>query len=101
MSRPGLSLETLQSLARVLGRSIGEGYAKAVLEAEQANAVEPPLTKAQALLFSVARLFPAWLLEASKVPRAKESAQAQLFHRVREYLGAVMEEGDEEQQEHP
>jgi hypothetical protein len=83
---PELTLRQLRQLARVLGVSIGQGYAAAVLDAERQAEVAPPPTPRDRAILQLLELLPEWIQESGKVPRAVGSAQARLWRLAREFL---------------
>ena len=89
---PDLSLQDLQRLAVILGRSIGMGFARTMLDAEEHAATQLPPSKAQTALDTITLQLEDWAREAVKQPRTKESRQAKLLEAVMAYLQAAREE---------
>lgn len=89
---PDLSLQDLQRLAVILGRSIGMGFARTMLDAEERAAMQLPPSKAQTALDTITLQLEEWAREAVRQPRAKESRQAKLLEDVMAYLQAARDE---------
>lgn len=95
---PMLPIPDLQRLARVLGVSIGKGYADAVLAAEADNAIPIPPTKEQQAFLAVAAELPAWAVKARQQPRAQGSPEAKLLDAVLHWMQVVADEEEAEGQ---
>lgn len=94
-------MKDLKRLARILGVSVGEGYARAMAAMERAAEAAAPPTRTAIALQAIERHLAAWSQEAARTSRVGLPAQAKLLNLVKEWRLAAMDESAGEEQQPP